>query len=312
MCENSRGDRKESFKTCTTHTPPAYFLGDHCKVVVCWLHLIYRSCLRPVFSRSQVDGKGMEKGIPAQNAPTIIKVGEFFVFSVVILLQNWKKWPLRKGDKKKRRSDGATPTSPKSKIIIWTGKGRISKAALQLGGSPLPRSRRLSGSLCCSGGLDEGRQRVTTLVKLWDIIATSDEVTQRGGGCKGNPLISGKSRLVNYYNWPDYCSQWFLVLPAVVAPPATQVVRTGWQEPPGSSNVPSEVANTRFVPNHITLNDPIQIMFFELLVILVTRCSSSSKSADDLMQVHGFLKAAGLNEEARLAAFSHCSSKREL
>ena len=233
----------------------------------------------------------------------------FFCFNPFTKLE---KMTFEKGRQKKRRSDGATPTSPKSKIIIWTGKGRISKAALQLGGSPLPRSRRLSGSLCCSGGLDEGRQRVTTLVKLWDIIATSDEVTQRGGDCKGNPLISGKSRLVNYYNWPDYCSQWFLVLPAVVAPPATQVVRTGWQEPPGSSNVPSEVANTRFVPNHITLNDPIQIMFFELLVILVTRCSSSSKSADDLMQVHGFLKAAGLNEEARLAAFSHRSSKREL
>ena len=29
------------------------------------------------------------------------------------------------------------------------------------------------------------------------IIATSDEDTPKGGDCKGNPLISGKSRLVN-------------------------------------------------------------------------------------------------------------------
>ena len=37
------------------------------------------------------------------------------------------------------------------------------------------------------------------------IIATSHDLTPNGGDCKGNPLISGKSRLVKYYSiWPDY------------------------------------------------------------------------------------------------------------
>ena len=147
-CENSTGIGKSPLKH-VQHTLQAYFLGDHCKVVVFDCILSTGAVCGLCFAAT----RWMEKGWngnpwPPKSSRSVNSL--FFLVS----LQNWKKRHLRR-----QKKDGVMvqlPHLPSRKSSFGPAKAVFQMAALQLGGSPPPRSRRLSGSLCCSGGLDFG------------------------------------------------------------------------------------------------------------------------------------------------------------